>query len=69
MSEWCEIKMRGIVGPERHDMANIDILRRAVEWDIDRGIVYTADKKHVQLIAKEWDIEMNSDGRCPRRQG
>ena len=54
--------MRGIIGPERHDLKKIDILNRTVEWDIERGIVYRADRKHVQIIAKDMGIEMSSNG-------
>jgi len=62
MGEWYSIKMRGIIGPERHDLKKIDILNRTVEWDIERGIVYRADRKHVQIIAKDMGIEMSSNG-------
>lgn len=62
MKEWCEIKMRGIVGPEPGDLKKIDILNRTVEWDVDRGIIYRADKKHAEIVIKEMGLEMNSKG-------
>ena len=62
MGEWYKIKMRGMIGPERHDLKKVDILNRTVEWDIERGIVYRADRKHVQIIAKDMGIEVSSNG-------
>ena len=37
-------------------------MNRTVEWDIERGIVYRADRKHVHIIAKDMGIEMSSNG-------
>jgi hypothetical protein len=33
MSQWYEIKMRGVLGPEPTDVKEIDILNRQVKWD------------------------------------
>ena len=47
-----EIKIRGRLGPEKHDAKNMRILNRCVEWRED-GIYYEADPRHAEMIAKE----------------
>ena len=41
--------MKGILGPDTHDMKAITILNRIVEW-IEARIQYEADPWHVDLI-------------------
>ena len=45
-------KVRGILGPDLHDMKAMTILNRIVEWT-DAGIQYEADARHVDLIIEE----------------
>ncbi len=49
LKEWYEVKVRGMIGPDRGDMKEITILNRTVrleEW----GISYKADNKHMERI-------------------
>ena len=49
-------KVRGIIGPDAHDMKAITILNRIVEWT-DDGIQYEADPRHVDLVIAELKLE------------
>ena len=53
-------KVRGIFGPDLHDMKVMTILNRIVEWT-DAGIQYEADPRHVDLIIEELGLE-NANG-------
>ena len=61
---WCvdmmqreyEIKMRGIIGPERKDSKEIRLLNRCIEWR-DDGIYLEADPRHSELIVQELGLE------------
>ena len=59
---WYDIKMRGIVGPGSGEMKKIGILNGAAEWEVDRGIVYGADKKHAETVAKDIRLGLDSKG-------
>ena len=60
MSEWYELKVRGIMGPEVHDLKKIDILNRTVEWRSD-AIVYKADPKHAKIIVEALGLDNRSN--------
>ena len=49
-------KVRGILGPDLHDMKAMTILNRIVEWT-NAGIQYEADLRHVDLIIEELGLE------------
>ena len=49
-------KVRGILGPDLHDMNAITILNRIVEWT-DGGIQYETDPRRVDLIIEELGLE------------
>ena len=53
-------KVRGILGPDLHDMKAMTILNRIVEWT-NAGIQYEADPRHVDLIIEELGLE-NANG-------
>ena len=61
MSEWYEIKVRGIVGPDPNDLKEIRILNRALRWT-NNGIELEADGKHVKTIIKEMGLQAESKG-------
>lgn len=45
MKGWCELKVRGTLGPDVSDTQAIDILNRRVRWTGD-GIVVRPDARH-----------------------
>jgi hypothetical protein len=49
MRGWFDIKMRGIIGPEEHDLKEMSILGRTVRFK-DWGIEYEADPKHRRVV-------------------
>lgn len=49
-------KIRGVLGPDAHDMKAITILNRIVEWK-DDAIYLEADPRHVDMIIKELGLE------------
>jgi hypothetical protein len=51
MSDWYDIKFRGILGPDAHDIKEIVILGRLLRW-VGNGVEYEADPKHRQLLMK-----------------
>ena len=53
-------KVRGILGPDFHDMKAMTILNWIVEWT-NAGIQYEADPRHVDLIIEELGLE-NANG-------
>ena len=53
-------KVRGILGPDLHDMKAMTILNRIVEWT-NAGIQYEADPRRVDLIIEELGLE-NANG-------
>ena len=54
MSEWYDIKMCGIVGPESGDMEKISILRRTVEYDIYVGSSTEPRRRLPKMLPKKW---------------
>ena len=44
-------KVRGIVGPDPHDLRSMTIFNRILEWKSDR-ITFEADPRHVDMIIK-----------------
>ena len=44
-------KVRGIVGPDSHDLRSMTVLNRILEWKSDR-ITIEADPRHVDMIIK-----------------
>ena len=44
-------KVRGIVGPDSHDLRSLTVLNRILEWKSDR-ITFEADPRHVDMIIK-----------------
>ena len=49
-------KLRGIIGPDKHDTKAMTILNRIVEWT-DAGITLEADPRHVDIVLKELGLE------------
>ena len=45
MASWFDIKVRGMLGPDRDDDKEVTFLGRTVRWT-DEGIEYEADMKH-----------------------
>ena len=61
MDEWFEVKVRGRLGPERHDDKCISVLGRLLRWE-DWGITYQADPKHRNIILEQLGLEQKSKG-------
>ena len=61
MSEWYEVVVRGILGPDEHDDKEIRILNRTVRWE-PGGIRIAADDKHVRAVIKAAGLEQDSKG-------
>ena len=72
MKEWCEIKVRGILGGEIGDDEEIVILNRRLRWKTgEKTIEYEADPKHVREVLKTMGLESSSRGRdtpCEREE-
>ena len=52
MSDEYEIKVRGLLGPDKTDDKQIRILNRCLEWRPD-GLAYEADPRHAEIVVKE----------------
>eukprot|EP00973_Karenia_brevis_P041123 5690306-Karenia_brevis.AAC.1 len=61
MEEWYEIKVRAILGPGKKDDKEVVILGRIVRWT-ERGIEYTADPKHRQIVLEYFGFSEESKG-------
>jgi len=61
MGEWFDIKVRGMLGPDRGDLKEITILGRIVKWR-DWGISYEADPKHRKILMERFQLEEGSKG-------
>ena len=56
MSERYSLKMRGILGPDSHDMKEITILNRVLRWT-PRGLEYEADPRHAEILISELGLQ------------
>ena len=54
--------MRQVVGSELGDTKKLDISKSTVERDIELGIVYRTDERHVGMVVEQMRLEMNSEG-------
>ena len=60
---WCttitqeayKVKIRGRLGPDKHDKKLITILNRCLEWRAD-GIYYKPDPRHAEIIIDEMGV-------------
>ena len=52
MTEEYEVKVRGLLGPDRHDDKSMTILNRCVEWR-NGEIWYEADPRHAEILVRE----------------
>ena len=59
MQEEYDIKLRGRLGPEKHDQKSMTILNRCLEWRSD-GIYYEADPRHAEIIIEEMGVQGSS---------
>ena len=58
--QWCtqmmkdeyEVKVRGLLGPDRKDEKKMTILNRCIEWKKDE-IWYEADPRHAEILIRE----------------
>ena len=50
------LKLRGVLGPEPHDLKEIRILNRVVAWD-GSGIWYETDQRHSEIIVEGLGLE------------
>ena len=61
MRTWCEIKDRGIMGSAEDDVKEREVLGRTIRWTMS-GLEYFADRKHRQIIMKEFGLNDESKG-------
>lgn len=61
MSQWYDIKVRGVLGGQEGDTEEVTILNRRLSWRNGR-IEYEADEKHVKTILEELGLEEGSNG-------
>ena len=61
MSEWYELKVRGVLGTDDADAKNISILNREIEVN-EFGLTYRADPKHARLIWESMGLTQESRG-------
>ena len=68
MCGWYDVKVRGILGSEKRDEREIEILGRRLRWT-GEGLEYEARDKHSQAQWKEWDWARRKCWRERRRRG
>ena len=56
MQEEYDVKLRGRLGPEKHDQKLMTISNRCLEWRCD-GIYYEADPRHAEIIIEEVGVQ------------
>lgn len=61
MSEWYELKVRGILGTDEEDSRSISILNREISVT-ESGLVYKADSKHARMIWEQMGLTAESKG-------
>ena len=61
MSEWYELKVRGVLGTDPGDDKEISILNREIEVT-KAGLTYRADQKHAELIWEKLGLTRASRG-------
>ena len=62
--KWCtqmmkdeyEIKLRGMLGPDKHDDKKMTILNRCIEWRKNE-IWYEADPRHAEILIRELGLK------------
>ena len=57
MKSWFEIKVRGMLGPDRKDDEEGVILGRTVKWVGRDRIEYAADRKHRDKILEHFGMD------------
>ena len=58
------LKMRGILGPEKHDAKEVSVLNRVIRWERD-GITVEADPKHVEKMLDDMDMTGCNESAVP----
>ena len=61
MSEWYDIKVRAVLGPEENDDKEVVILGRTVRWKDNRN-EYEADAKYARLVWEGMGLKADSQG-------
>ena len=56
MQEEYDVKIRGRLGPDKHDQKSITILNRCLEWRAD-GLYYEPDPRHAEIIIEEMGVQ------------
>ena len=59
MQEEYDIKLRGRLGPEKHDDKSMRILNRCLEWRSD-GLYYEPDPRHAEIIIQQMGVEKSA---------
>ena len=63
-----EVKVRGLLGPDKDDDKSITILNRCVEWT-PQGIRYEADPRHVEILLNEMELHGTKPSWVPVSKG
>ena len=61
LSKEFELKVRGIIGPERSDDKSIRLLNRVFEWKPE-GIICEADQRHAEIIVEQLGLNGRTKG-------
>ena len=61
MASWFDIKVRGMLGPDRDDDKEVTILGRTVRWT-DEGVEYEADMKHRTKVLEYFGFNSSTRG-------
>ena len=64
MQEVYEIKDKGVIGPEEHDVKSVRVLNRVIEWKEDK-IIYEADQRHAEIIIDEMGVRNGRTAKTP----
>ena len=59
MSSWYQVKVKGVLGPEKDDVDEIEILGRRVRWT-PGGIELRADARHAKDIVEKMGLTIES---------
>ena len=56
MQEEYDVKVRGRLGPDKHDQKSITMLNRCLQWRAD-GLYYEPDPRHAEIIIEEMGVQ------------
>ena len=61
LTETCEAKVNGWIGPGRNDDRSMRVLSRMSHWT-ESGVEYKADQRHAEIIESDLGLGRGSKG-------